>query len=252
MFLNRLIKLGFSLSHGPEITQKFAKTLKEQLILRFGKVPSASVLANNFNLRAYGTQTISRETARKWLAGLAYPENSRLQVLVQWLGLDANRFIGTQTTITSKDTISAPIERESLFSQAILDALSSQIAVVDDSGQIVQVNAAWRKFALGNQASPELADFAQFNYLAVCENARGTGATQAQQMARGLRAVLNHEQLEYVLKYPCHAPHQKRWFVARVTRMDIQGRGYAIVAHEAVSEKNYERLQFEESPATAD
>ena len=233
------------MSQSPNITQNFAKTLKEQLILRFGKVPSASVLANNFNLRAYGTQAISRETARKWLAGLAYPESKRLQVLAQWLSLDTNRFIGNQTTITSKETISAPIERESLFSQSILDALSSQIAVVDCNGQIVQVNAAWRNLSLGSPVPADHAYFAHYNYLEVCERAKGAGAEQAQKMARGIRAVLKQEQLEYVLKYPCHAPQQKRWFIARVTLMHIQGERYAIIAHEAVSERNYRLLEFE-------
>jgi hypothetical protein len=36
----------------------------------------------------------------------------------------------------------APIIRENLFSQNILDALSSQISVLDHFGNIVQVNAA--------------------------------------------------------------------------------------------------------------
>ena len=51
---------------------------------------SATALANAFNLRADGTTTISRQTARKWLTGESIPEPGHLLVLVEWLKLDMN------------------------------------------------------------------------------------------------------------------------------------------------------------------
>lgn len=66
----------------------FAKMLRESLKLEFNKVPPAAQFANEFNLRAYGSDTISRETARKWLLGLALPRPEKMIVLVKWLNLN--------------------------------------------------------------------------------------------------------------------------------------------------------------------
>jgi len=144
----------------------------------------------------------------------------------------------------AKTASSSPIKREELFSQKILDALSSQIAVVDRSGQIIQVNKAWREFALGNEAPADSGYFEKYNYLEVCERARGKGSEQANEIAAGIRSVLKKDIPEYVLKYPCHAPSKKRWFVARVTQMEVAAKPYAIISHETVSESNYRKLDF--------
>lgn len=65
----------------------FSQSLKELLKEKYGYLPSAAKFSDAFNLRAHGTTTISRETARKWLRGEAIPELSRLKVLVTWLGI---------------------------------------------------------------------------------------------------------------------------------------------------------------------
>lgn len=226
------------------LTQEFAESFKKALIAKYGKVPSTSFIANNFNLRAYETQAISRESARKWLAGLSFPEGGRLRVISKWLNLDTNEFLNESVFNPIEVINEAPIIRENLFSQNILDALSSQIAVIDHLGNIVQVNAAWKNFALGNAAPTESTYFETYNYLEVCARAKGHGADQAKAMADGIHNVLSGNSKEFVMKYPCHAPHKKRWFVARVTLMDINDSLYAIVAHEAVSEANYKKLNF--------
>lgn len=77
---------------------RFSKALNFALIHKFGKVPTANALANQFNFRAAGMMGVTRETARKWLSGQAIPEVAKLIVLVDWLGLDANSFMSTQPT----------------------------------------------------------------------------------------------------------------------------------------------------------
>jgi hypothetical protein len=68
---------------------------------------------NQFNLRAYGTNTIAYETGRKWLKGIAVPQLSKMKVLIDWLGLDPNYlFMGeevssgqSKTSITDNITL---------------------------------------------------------------------------------------------------------------------------------------------------
>ncbi len=72
---------------------RFSDALKAALTIRMGKLPSATHLANQFNFRAHGTTAITRETARKWMTGQAIPEMQRLNILIEWLDLDPQKFL---------------------------------------------------------------------------------------------------------------------------------------------------------------
>ncbi len=101
----------------------FSKSLTELLIERYGYLPSAAKFSDAFNLRAYGTSTISRETARKWIRGEALPELSRLKVLIKWLGLKPSDFLEKDLTEEeSKNPSSSESEknlRNKIYSQLI-------------------------------------------------------------------------------------------------------------------------------------
>lgn len=77
--------------------------LSQALIRKFGALPSANKFADQFNLRAYGTTTITRETARKWIAGLAVPEIDKLSILVEWLDISPSEIFKTDE-LKSKNT----------------------------------------------------------------------------------------------------------------------------------------------------
>ena len=82
---------------------RFSKALNFALLHKFGRIPTANSLANQFNFRAEGMAGVTRETARKWLAGQAIPEVAKLIVLVDWLGIDANSFMSTRPTDVQTD-----------------------------------------------------------------------------------------------------------------------------------------------------
>lgn len=73
-----------------DIKENFAALMRDALRARYGRIPSAAVVAREFNLRAYGTSPISQESARRWLRGVSLPEEERLRVLVNWLNLNFN------------------------------------------------------------------------------------------------------------------------------------------------------------------
>ena len=68
----------------------FAKELNRRLLEYYGRVPAASILARDFNLRANGITPITQESARRWMRGLSLPENNKLQILVEWFDIDTN------------------------------------------------------------------------------------------------------------------------------------------------------------------
>ncbi len=82
----------------------FSNALRAALINRMGKMPSATHLANQFNFRAHGTTEITRETARKWVTGQAIPEIERLNILIEWLELDPNKFLASGANQTANES----------------------------------------------------------------------------------------------------------------------------------------------------
>lgn len=89
-------------------TERFSQALNRALFEKYGRSPSSTLLANDFNLRAYGTTTITRETARKWMRGLAIPEASKLKTLSEWLDLDLGsvfKTINDETALNQNPTI---------------------------------------------------------------------------------------------------------------------------------------------------
>jgi hypothetical protein len=105
------------------------------------------------------------------------------------------------------------------------------VAVVDQKGAIVAVNAAWRAFARANGGDPgKVAEGA--NYLAVCDGARGEQSGYAAAFAEGLRAVLTGREGTFEVEYPCHSPTERRWYVGSVRPLESNGSPLAIVTHD--------------------
>src|SRR5215204_7572442 len=81
------------------------------------------------------------------------------------------------------------------FARSVLDSLSANIAVIDESGTIVFVNGAWREFARANKAVRNVAQDA--NYLQVCDSAVELGCEEAASFAKGIRSVLSGRREEF-------------------------------------------------------
>jgi hypothetical protein len=115
-----------------------------------------------------------------------------------------------------------------------LDELPEHSAIVDNSGTIVAVNKAWKRFAMDNGA--EMSKVSEgANYLHVCERAKGEQSPYALSFGEGLRSVLSGREERFAMEYPCHSPTERRWFVGRVERFAESDSPMALVAHEKVT-----------------
>ena len=132
--------------------------------------------------------------------------------------------------------------RSERFLQSTINALRSHIAILDESGVIIFVNEAWRRFAEANQLN--LSDHGLgTNYLKVCESAEGEDAPLAQEALNGLKALLDFRQDVFTLEYPCHSPTEKRWFNMRATRFMDGDSPRVVVAHlDITKEKLAEKM----------
>ncbi|HEU4646884.1 MAG TPA: EAL domain-containing protein [Burkholderiales bacterium] len=129
---------------------------------------------------------------------------------------------------------------------AILDALPAHIALLDAEGLIVSVNEAWLRFAGGN-AIQRPGHGVGVNYLEICAGARGEGATEAHQVAKGIGAVLGSRTKTFSIEYSCHSPTQQRWFQLRVTPLAEDSAGGAVVMHVDVTAERHTKDNLHES-----
>ena len=112
---------------------------------------------------------------------------------------------------------------------AVLDALPDATAVIDMTGRIIAVNAAWTMFCLDN-GGDSAATGPGVNYLDVTRRAGMAGNGQARAMTRQIEAVLSGDAVDGELEYACPSPAANRWFLARVTRLSGPIAG-AVVSH---------------------
>ena len=129
------------------------------------------------------------------------------------------------------------------FALATLDALSAHIAILDETGRIVAVNRAWRRFAENNSVDPKgLLEGA--DYLEVCDSAAGTNSEGAAEFAAGLRAVRQGLKDEFSWEYACNSEIEERWFLGRVTRFPGDNETRLVVAHENITERKRNEVKI--------
>lgn len=135
-----------------------------------------------------------------------------------------------------------------LRQSAILDALPAHICLLCGRGNILEVNASWRQFALMNHYGE--ADFdVGINYIEVCERATGDCSAEAKQTAEGIKAVLSGKLKNFELEYPCHSPEERRWFRLTVTPLHEDASFGVVVMHVNVTERKLIEQALRQSEA---
>jgi PAS domain S-box-containing protein len=118
--------------------------------------------------------------------------------------------------------------------QSTMDALSAHIAILDSRGDILTVNAAWRRFIDANGMTLANAGVGA-NYFQIC-GGPGPACADATAVTTGLRAIMQGEHTEFRFEYPCNCGDQPRWFQLRATRFGADEAMRLVVAHENITE----------------
>jgi len=145
---------------------------------------------------------------------------------------------GVIKDVTARKAAERAIFDSREFTQSTIDALSTTICVLDESGAIIAVNRTWKSFAEQNRqrrGDSVASAFPLFgegvNYLHVCDTATGDEAADAARFAAGIRVVLDGSAEQFSMEYACHSPEEKRWFVGRVTRFEAGGPVRVVIEH---------------------
>ncbi len=124
-----------------------------------------------------------------------------------------------------------------MLNRAILDALNAHIAVLDQTGKIILVNAAWERFAKENGDANLRHTGVGINYRTVCRRVKGEARKIALEALAGIEAVLAGKLEQFSsLEYPCHSKQNERWFLLYVTPMP-RAIGGVVVAHINITER---------------
>jgi PAS domain S-box-containing protein len=139
--------------------------------------------------------------------------------------------------ISDRKQIEHALREAEAFKRAILDAVSTQVTVLDQFGTIIEVNEAWKRFARDNSSvvgQPSRRTGIGTNYLEICRTAAGSCTEGAMEVAQGIRSVLDGTLESFGYEYPCHAPGVQRWFHMTVT--PLRGtHGGVVISHSDIS-----------------
>ncbi len=141
-------------------------------------------------------------------------------------------------------------QRSHQFTEAVLDAVNANIAVIDRRGVIVAVNRRWKDFAVDNGLSllGTARDYGVgSNYIQLCRDSAGASAEGASDVAEAIEAVLAGRLASATLEYACHSPQRQRWFSLSITPFGEDEFG-TVVAHIDITQ----RKQAEQAVAASE
>jgi PAS domain S-box-containing protein len=152
-------------------------------------------------------------------------------------------FVGFVRDITQRRQTEQNLYESERFANNVVDALSSEIAILDSSGRIIFVNRLWRELAQRNGLDGDSAAGVGANYLDVCDRAAEGGSGAAAAVAAGIRAVIDGGRTLFDYEYACHSTEERRWFVARVTRFKGDGPVRIVIAHENITKRKLAEIE---------
>lgn len=128
------------------------------------------------------------------------------------------------------------------LNRSTLNALAEQICVLDSGGHVLAVNQAWRLFR-DTLPDPIWRPAEGVDFFA--DNRRPTAVVECVAGLRnGVREVLSGRLAVFSLEYQITGHAQERhWFVARVTRFELDQAVRVVIAHEDISERKEAELR---------
>lgn len=136
----------------------------------------------------------------------------------------------------------SPLPDAGVGASIALDAMREHVCLVDAHGTIIYANAAWSAFARDNGGDPQLTGVGS-NYLNVCGAASGDERADAKSFRSALLDVLEGRAPHRELEYPCHSPHELRWFVATISQLPPTGPARALIVHRPVTAQRLAHAQ---------
>jgi hypothetical protein len=144
-------------------------------------------------------------------------------------------------------SLSAVVRATEALCRLGLQSSPAHIAVIDGSGKVMLVNAAWQAFAKANGATGENLISIGMNYLDICRKAAPDAEAAA--AYAGVAGVLDGSLRDFEMTYSCDGPSGPRRYQMNVAPLDAQRHAGAIVSHTDMTEREKEFMPSRELEA---
>jgi len=192
---------------------------------------------------------VGLEVAGQRADGSCFP----IELSVNRVDLDIGlHFAGIIRDITTRKQADEDLEEERRFTRQVVDSLTTIITVLNEAGNIIFINQAWRSLAMENDFSnPDMG--LGWNYLQIAADSKGPWSDQAPLVAEKLHAILAGELDTFSLEYPCHSPWEQRWFQMTATGFRYRDQLMAVLSHSNITDRILaeEKMKQEKEAAQA-
>ncbi len=150
------------------------------------------------------------------------------------------KVIGTIQDITIQKARESYLKEAESFVRGIIDALPSQVCVIDKNGLILKVNRAWLTHANKADADPLSLSHGQ-NYLTVCEQSAENNCEDASAVLKGIRQVIAGQLTQFDYQYSMGTPSGICWYNMKVNPITndsaLHKTNSYVIAHEDITER---------------
>ncbi|HUF16939.1 MAG TPA: PAS domain S-box protein [Thermoanaerobaculia bacterium] len=148
---------------------------------------------------------------------------------------DQPAILSINRDVTDRVLSNQKLQESMQLNRAVIDSLAAHVAVIDQSGGIVAVNEAWRRFARANGGDALAEPAGVLNYLDVCR-ASAIADPSLIHILDGLEQVLGGALSQFTTEYACHSNSEKRWFTLSATPLAGDSGG-AVISHLDITER---------------
>ncbi len=128
------------------------------------------------------------------------------------------------------------IRRSERQLQSTLDALSANIAVLDEEGTVLSVNKQWIRSGEKEDCGWSGYGVGE-NYIEIIEETGGTSLPKADAVLQGMEEVVKDRAESFEVEYPCRGPETERWFLLRGHSVEIETEKRVVIEHMDVTER---------------
>lgn len=168
-------------------------------------------------------RVLLRDGSHKWLLG-------RGAAVLRDADGKASRVLGTLVDVTHNKQVEADLMDASQFQNAIFDAISAQIAVVDAFGLLMLTNLAWRR----HMAELGVRQPIGTRYLALLKSFFAVDPDILNAVAAGMTALAAGDMHHFNVPTPIQSRCGRWWFSIRITAVDDVAHRM-VVTHEDVT-----------------
>ncbi|MEQ8190202.1 MAG: CHASE4 domain-containing protein [Candidatus Eremiobacterota bacterium] len=122
------------------------------------------------------------------------------------------------------------------LNKAVMNSITSQIAVLDRNGIITSVNDAWERFSRERKGEEDKSSDIGEHYIKVWESETGEFSTGKLKTLDGIGAVIKGESMYFSCEYQCELPSRTIWLLLNATPLAAK-KGGTVISRMDITER---------------